>query len=82
MREGIEVITFQFDMRAIPESSMNLIREHNAKIVDIQAYVGTDVYGDSAIDSIDLDLEGDIGDLNKLAIALGATTDRYGYRIK
>lgn len=82
MREGIEVRTFQFEMRRIPETSMNLIREHNVKIVEIDAYAGTDLYNDACIDSIDLDLEGDIGDLNKLAIALGAETNKYGYTIK
>lgn len=82
MREGIEVRTFQFEMRRIPEASMNLIREHNVKIVEIDAYAGTDLYNDAKIDSIDLDLEGDIGDLNKLAIALNAETNKYGYIIK
>ena len=82
MREGIEVRTFQIGMRRIPGASMNLIREHNAKIVEIDAYAGTDLYNDAKIDSIDLDLEGDIGDLNKLAIALNAETNKYGYTIK
>lgn len=82
MREGIEVKTFQFEMRRIPEASMDLIREHNAKIVEIDAYAGTDLYNDAKVDSIDLDLEGDIADLNKLAIALGAETNKYGYVIK
>lgn len=82
MREGIEVKTFQFEMRRIPEAKMNLIREHNVKIIEIDAYAGTDLHNDACIDSIDLDLEGDIADLNKLAIALGAETNKYGYVIK
>lgn len=74
--------TFQFEMKRIPESLMDIVRDHNVKIIDIEGYAGTDVYSDPAISSIDLDLEGDVGVINKLAVALGAETNTYGYVIK
>ena len=81
MREGVEIKTFQFEMHRIPASSINLIRDHNVKIVEIDALA--DIGGFCpVVESIDLDLEGDIADLNKLAIALNAETNRYGYVIK
>lgn len=88
MREGIEIQTFQFEMGLhyhsgrLPEEVFEKIREHNVKIVGIDAYVTTDKYGDTDIKSVDLELEGDIADLNKLAVSFEATTDKFGYIIK
>lgn len=76
--DEVEQMIFTFRTNRIYESQLDIIRQHGVKIMEISPYVGAEDY----VTSIDITIEGDIDELNKLAIAFNAETDQYGYIVR